>query len=226
MRVLMGLDGLDQRGPAPDLDEVYAVPRTPWLRANMISTLDGAATGSDGRSGSIGNPADRLVYDTLRRLADAIVVGAGTARAEEYGPADVPIVVVSRRAEVPPLLRGAAPGRVLLATCASSEGIAAARELLGDEHVLVCGQHRVDLRLLRGRLVARGWSSLLAEGGPHLLRDLLDQGVVDELCATIVPRLVGGEHPGITVGPPVDVPLVLTSLLEADGTLLGRWQTS
>lgn len=207
----------------PDLDAAYAVPRLPWLRVNMISTLDGAATGTDGRSGSINNAADHQVFATLRRLADAIVVGAGTARAERYGPADRPIVVVSRRGEVPPTLRDAAPGRVLLATCGAAPGLTAARGLLGDEHVLVCGQHRVDLPLLRGRLVARGWSSLLAEGGPHLLRDLLDQGAADELCATIVPRLVGGDHARMTAGPPVDVPLELAGLLEANGTLLGRW---
>lgn len=218
MRVLVGADG--------PLEELYAVPRTPWLRVNMVSTLDGAASGSDGRSGSINDPADREVFGTLRRLADAVLVGAGTARAEGYRPADVPVVVVSRRADVPPTLRGAEPGRVLLATCASAEGLAEAQELLGDEHVLVCGQKRVDLPLLRGRLVARGHVSLLAEGGPHLLRDLLDQGVVDELCATIVPRLVAGEHPRITAGPPVDVPLSLHTLLEQDGTLLGRWLTS
>lgn len=220
MRVLIG------SGDGASLDDLYAVPRTPWLRVNMVSTLDGAASGSDGRSGSINDPADREVFTTLRRLADAVVVGAGTARAEGYRPDDVPVVVVSRSGDVPPTLRGAEPGRVLLATCAGSEGLAGAQELLGAEHVLVCGQRRVDLQLLRGRLVARGLVSLLAEGGPRLLRDLLDQGVVDELCATLVPRLVAGEHPRIAAGPPVDVPLALHTLLEQDGTLLGRWLIS
>lgn len=218
MRVLMGVEG--------SLEEIYAVPRTPWLRANMVSTLDGAATGSDGRSGSINDPADREVFATLRRLADAVIVGAGTARAEAYGPAEVPLVLVSRKAAVPEALRGLEPGRVLMATVSTSDGLPAARELLGDENVLVCGQHRVDLALLRGKLVARGWNSLLAEGGPHLLRDLFDQGVADELCATFVPRLVAGPQLRIAVGPPVDVPLTLHTLLEQDGTLLGRWLRS
>ena len=73
-----------------------------------------------------------------------------------------------------------------------------------------------------------GWPSaacrhLLCEGGPHLLRDLLDQGALDELDKTLVPRLVGGLHPRITDGPPVDVPLELRLLVEEDHTLLGRW---
>lgn len=217
MRVLIGSDGAS-------LDETYAVPRTPWLRVNMVSTLDGAATGSDGRSGSINDPLDREVFGVLRGLADAVIVGAGTARAEDYGPADVPLVLVSRKAAVPPRLRGLDPGRVLMATVSTSDGLAGARELLGEENVLTCGTHRVDLALLRSRLVAKGFTSLLAEGGPHLLRDLFDQGVADELCATIVPRVVAGPQLRIAVGPPVDVPLELVSLLEQDGTLLGRWQ--
>ena len=51
----------------------------------MISTLDGAIT-LNGRSGMLGGPADRRVFQALRSLADVILVGAGTARAEAYGP--------------------------------------------------------------------------------------------------------------------------------------------
>ncbi len=86
---------------------LYAAPRQPWLRVNMVTTLDGAATGESGTSGSINNAADKRVFDTLRGLADAVIVGAGTARIERYRPAAVPIVVVSRSGDVPPTLRGA-----------------------------------------------------------------------------------------------------------------------
>ena len=72
-------------------------------------------------------------------------------------------------------------------------------------------------------LVDRGWTRILSEGGPHLLRDLVAEGVADEICCTTAPRLVAGEHPRITDGPPVDVPLELHTLLEQDGTLLARW---
>ena len=84
-----------------DLDELYAVESRPWLRVNMISTVDGAATGPDGRSGGINNAADKRVFDTLRRLCDAVVVGAGTARDEGYRPFTKPLVLVSRSGEVP-----------------------------------------------------------------------------------------------------------------------------
>lgn len=225
MRVLIGPDPGAADLTDDDLARLYAPPATPWLRVNMISTLDGSATGDTGRSGSINNAVDHRVFHVLRRLADVIVVGAGTARAEGYRPADRPLVLVSRRAEVPALLRGAEPGRVLMATVSHAEHLQDARSALGDEHVLVLGSHRVDLVRLREVLVGAGHRHVLSEGGPHLLRDLLDQGVADELTATIVPRLIAGSHPRMTGGAPVDVPLDLRLLLEQDGTLLGRWLT-
>ena len=223
MRILTGPDGPRDDVTDADLRSLYAAPATPWLRVNMVSTIDGAATGETGRSGSINNEVDKRVFDTLRDLADAILVGAGTAEAEGYRPADRPLVLVSRSGRVPERLRDAEPGRVLLATCQAATGLDQARAQLGKDHVLVMGGHRVDLAELKTRLVDRGWQQLLCEGGPHVLRDLADQGVLDELDGTVVPRLVGGDHPRITDGPPVDVPLRLGLLLEEQHTLLARW---
>ncbi len=217
MRTLLGPDG--------DLREVYAAPRTPWLRVNMVSTIDGAATGESGLTDSINNAADQGVFHLLRELADCVVVGAGTARREGYPPLAVPTVVVSRSGSIPETMRGAERGRVLLATVGVAAGLASARDLLGDDSVLVLGSHRVDLAALKQALVDRGFRDILCEGGPHLLRDLLDQGVADELACTFVPRLIAGTHPRITDGPPVDVELSLHSLVEEGGTLLGRWFT-
>ena len=215
MRVLVG--------PDVPLPELYAAPGEPWLRVNMVATVDGAATGANGTSRSINNDVDQVVFDQLRQLADVLVVGAGTLRTEGYAPNRLPIVAVTRSGSVPPTLAACPPGQVLVATCAHAPQLARARELLGDEHVLVFGSHRVDLGALRDQLVERGLRRILAEGGPHLLRDLLDQGCVDEIDTTIVPRVIGGTHPRILDGPPVDVPLRLHTLLEQDGTLLARW---
>jgi len=226
MRVLIGGNHRQgQDGPLGKgaLAEMYAAPATPWLRVNMVSTLDGAVTGESGRSGAISNDVDRRVFELLRELADVVVVGAGTARVEGYRPADLPIVVVSRSGRVPEKLRDVEPGRVILATCQHAPELDEARRLLPSGDLLLLGSHRVDLRALRRRLEERGFTHMLCEGGPHLLRDLLDQGVVDELDATVVPRLVSGFHPRVTDGPPIDVPLRLKTLLEEQGTLLGRW---
>ena len=209
-----------------DLDALYAAPSRPWLRVNMISTVDGAASGPDGRSGGINNAADKRVFDTLRRICDAVVVGAGTARDEGYRDVSKPIVLVSRRGEVPELLRGAPPGSVRLATLANAEHLEESRAILGAEHVHVLGEDRVDLAELKSTLAGLGLTNLLSEGGPQLLRELLSQGVVDELDLTIVPRLLGGEYLRITRGPPVDVPLSLALLLEDEGTLLARWTST
>jgi riboflavin biosynthesis pyrimidine reductase len=215
MRVLLG--------EHDDLAELYAPPDQPWLRVNMVSTIDGAATGDDGTSRSINTGADKVVFDLLREQADALVVGAGTVRIEGYAVGRKPLVVVSRTGAVPPTQREAARGMVLMATVSSAPYLDEARRILGDDNVLVLGSHRVDLGRLKDELVLRGFRHQLSEGGPHLLRDLLDQGVADELDYTIVPRMVAGPHLRITDGPPVDVPLRLATLVEHDDTLLARW---
>jgi riboflavin biosynthesis pyrimidine reductase len=215
MRVLLGEDA--------DLSAVYAAPDQPWLRVNMVSTVDGAATGEDGTSRSINNGVDKVVFDLLRELSDAVVVGAGTVRIEGYAVGRKPLVVVSRTGSVPPTQRSARSGQVLMATVSTAPHLEEARSLLGGENVLVLGSHRVDLARMKDELVLRGFRHLLSEGGPHLLRDLLDQGVVDELDTTVVPRMISGSHRRITDGPPVDAPLRLATLVEEDGTLLARW---
>jgi riboflavin biosynthesis pyrimidine reductase len=215
MRVLLGEDA--------DLRALYAAPDQPWLRVNMVSTIDGAATGEDGTTRSINNGVDKLVFDLLRELSDALVVGAGTVRIEGYALGRKPLVVVSRTGSVPPTQREAGRGMVMMATVSSAPYLDEARGILGDENVLVLGSHRVDLGRLKDELVLRGFRHLLSEGGPHLLRDLLDQGVADEIDATVVPRVIGGSHRRMTDGPPIDVPLRLTTLVEEDDTLLARW---
>jgi riboflavin biosynthesis pyrimidine reductase len=209
-----------------ELAALYAPRAVPWLRVNFVSTVDGAARGSDGLSKSINNPADKRVFDSLRRHADCLVVGAGTLREEAYRVPRLPLVVVSRTAEVPPSLREAPAGRVLMATVASAPGLDEARDRLGDDAVLVLGEREPDLVRLKELLAARGWVDQLCEGGPRLFASMLAAGVVDELCHTVVPRLIGGDHPRITAGPGVDVALRPTVLLEADGTLLGRWSVA
>ncbi|EWT01919.1 deaminase/reductase [Intrasporangium oryzae NRRL B-24470] len=220
----------------------YAAPHGPWVRCNMVTTLDGAASGPDGRSGSINTEADHVVFELLRALSHVVVVGAGTVRAEGYPaltvadalrplrqeaglPEALPLVAVTRSADLPATLRDSPPGLVLLATTAGAPGLAAAREALGPEHVLVCGDDEVSIDALLAQLGERGWTHVLTEGGPSLVGSFLAAGRLDELCFTIAPRVVGGQHPR-PVGPAgVPVDLGLSLLVEEDGTLLGRWVT-
>ena len=252
MRVLLG-DDLGRWGPGHDgaLDSAglalaYAYPPLAtdqaWVRANFISTLDGAAAGDDGLSGSINTGADREVFGLLRALADVIMVGAGTARAEGYRratvrapwlglregrPAHPTLAVVSRSGDVPPEVSRVREdsGEVLLITCqrAGAEAIDRARRTLGEDHVIVEGDASVDLAASIDALAGRGLPRILCEGGPHLMRDVTASGRLDELCLTIAPRLVAGEHPRIAVGATVTATLEPRLLIESQGAILGRW---
>jgi riboflavin biosynthesis pyrimidine reductase len=181
---------------APDLDEAYHDPRRgpaggrPWVLVNMIATLDGATTVA-GLSGGLGGPGDRAVFAAIRRQADVVLVGAATVRAEQYGPPKRPgqrIVVVSRQGH------GLDPASPLFE---SGAGIVAvphdAPELPAGLPVLRAGRGTVDLGLLLRRLHdTLDARVVLAEGGPSLNGQLLADGLVDEWCLTVAPRLVAG----------------------------------
>ncbi len=200
-----------------DLDALYAATG-PLLRLNFVTTLDGAATGPDGRSGTINSAADHRGFTAMRRAADVLLVGAGTVRAEEYGPARLPVVVVSGRSELPDSVRGQ-EGVVLATTAASgaTEG----------ESVWICGEDGVDLPRLLERVRREVGPHVLCEGGPTLAAELVALGLVDEIALSWTPNLVGGgrgDHPRLLEGADVDVELACRHLLEEDGTLLGLWR--
>ena len=172
-----------------ELATAYTPRGEPWLRVNFVSTVDGAAQGSDGVSKSINNDADKRVFDALRTRADCLVVGAGTLRDEGYDVPELPLVVVSRSADLPPTLRDAPRGRILMATVASADGLAeVARGSWARTTCSCSARTRSTWPSSSAELAERGWADQLCEGGPSLFADLLAAGVVDELCWTIVPR--------------------------------------
>ncbi len=223
------------------LAEHYAEPGLPWLRANMIATLDGAATGPDGRSGSINGPADHRVFTALRAWADVILVGAGTVRAEGYrAPRTPPALVRARRdrgqADHPTLAvvtgAGDLPDAVLagdpapwVVTTTGAPGLAGLRRRLPRGHVLAY-DGLVDLPATVRALVAAGFRRILTEGGPTLLGALMAADLLDELCLTWSPTLVAGPAPRPVVAPGWLAPPAearLGGLLHCEGVLLGRW---
>jgi riboflavin biosynthesis pyrimidine reductase len=234
MRLLLDRSSTHAPGDLVDatvLADLYAAPARRWLRANFVATLDGAANGPDQRSGSINTEADHVVFDLLRRMADVVVIGAGTVRAEGYpslqaeDPTAPPLVVVSHSGQLPVSVAGGPLGSVLLVTRkgADAHALDASRELIGEECVLTAGTDAVDLVQMRHMLEDKGFRQILCEGGPSLLGSLLAAGVVDELDLTWSPVIVGGQHPAIVSGPPVNLPVSPALLLEEDGTILGRW---
>ncbi|MGL5819460.1 MAG: dihydrofolate reductase family protein [Phycicoccus sp.] len=230
-------DSVDDDG----LAVLYAFPSGErWLRANMVTTLDGAVGGADGRSGSINTPPDNRLFAIQRDLCDVVLVGAGTARTEGYrrvaptprSPEPAALAVVTRSARVPDVLLEPAPGlgALLVVTCAAA-GEAALMRLtarLGEEAVMVCGDAEVNLRDAVARLATRGLNGILCEGGPSLLADALAAGLVDELALTLTPAVVGGTAGRMTSGPALGdvhgIQMEPSCLLEEDGTLLGLWR--
>jgi riboflavin-specific deaminase-like protein len=217
------------------LDEMvdgYAYPAIAgarwWLRAVMVCSVDGAVTGPDGRSGSISSTSDRVLFRHLRAQPDAVIVGAGTARAEDYGqPSEARLVVVSRSLSLDPQSRlFDGPGRVVVATSRSADWNAVER-LAQVADVVRVGDDEVDLTELVGLLADQGLQRLQCEGGPALLGDIAAAGLLDELCLSTVPTIVGGKGARIVTGAAADpaVGLALTSLVRADdGTLFSRWR--
>lgn len=227
-----------------DLPEVYAYPAgRPWVRANMVSSLDGAAT-VRGRSEALSTTADKAVFGVLRGLCDVVLVGAGTARAEGYralrakpayaelrtsrGQRPAPVLaLVSRRLDLDPaseLFHGG-DERTVVVTSGSSD--ARLRSTLAEvAEVVVAGEESVDLASALGQLHARGLTRVLCEGGPSLLADLVASDLLDELCLTLSPRMVGGTAPRVTTGAAADDQVTWhpASVLVEDDTLLLRYR--
>jgi riboflavin biosynthesis pyrimidine reductase len=223
------------------LGEIYAYPDQLWVRANMIASVDGAIT-VDGRSGGLSGPADRLVFAVLRSLADVIVVGAGTARAERYRqaqPAELwqrlragrppapPVAVITRRLDLDltgPLF-GPGPARtIVLTTGLAPEQRLAAAGRVAD--VIVTGQDNVTAAAAVDALAGRGHRKILVEGGPNWLGQLTAERLLDELCLTISPVIEGGQSAERVTQSTSRAELTglrLAALLEDDGFLLSRY---
>ena len=224
------------------LEEAYRVPRLPWLRATFVASLDGAVE-LEGRSGKLGGPVDRAVFVAMRSLADVILVGAGTARVEGYGPVEVApgaqlrrlerrqaprarLAVVSASGNVAAHLRFFG-GQDLPIVVTTEAGIAADPSLSARSEVVVCGEKAVDLGEALKALHEGGMSSVLCEGGPTLLRSLLDRDLLDELCLTISPVLAGSRSKRLLEGvAPAPFRFELASLLVGGQLLLARYRRS
>lgn len=228
--------------PAAGLSDEALVAglRESVLRVNFVSSVDGAAT-RDGLSGGLGDPADRRYFELLRRVADVVLVGAGTVRAEGYGPMRVtedsvawreahgltphPVfAIVSGTLELDPDSRifTEAPIRPVVLTTPGRDTSAFA----GRADVVESGTgERIDAYAAVEALRARGLTRILCEGGPHLFGALLAADVVDELCVTIEPSLEAGEARRIAAGvlaEPRDMELV--HVLRSGSTLLLRYR--
>jgi riboflavin biosynthesis pyrimidine reductase len=229
------------------LAEEYGYPDSvatgPWLRANMVSSLDGAAH-HEGRSHPLSSAADMRLFGVLRGLADVVVVGAETVRREGYRPARARDVFAERRAalgqspapaiavvsasldldfSLPLFTEPLVPTVVLTGAHAAPERLRAA-EAVAD--VVIAGEGAVvePPRVVKA-LAGRGLRRILTEGGPRLLAQFAVAGVVDELCLTVAPLLTAGDAARILDGPRLETPhrFAPAAILEEDGFLFTRY---
>ena len=206
-----------------ELPQLYAYPeqQRTWVRANFITSVDGGAT-ADGKSGSMGGSGDRRIFNLLRELADVIVVGAGTVRIEGYSGAQLgaaqrqhrqaqgqteipPLAIITRSGrldrDMPVFTRTEVPPLVLTCTADADE---TRRHLTDRAEVVDCSGKdpgEVDEAAVLAILGARGMRRVLTEGGPTLLGSFMQRDLLDELCLTTAPYVVGGLARRIATGP-------------------------
>jgi riboflavin biosynthesis pyrimidine reductase len=192
-----------------------------WLRANFITSIDGGAT-AEGTTAAMASPGDKLIFNLLRELADVVMVGAGTVRIESYSGAHASAAQRQRRqargqSEVPQLVIVTKSGQLdrdlgvftrtevapLVLTCTTAAD--PTRRRLSDlAEVVDCSSDdpaEVDEARVLSALAARGFRRILTEGGPMLFGAFVQRGMLDELCLTIAPYLVGGLARRIATGP-------------------------
>ena len=226
-----------------ELAQAYAYPRERWLRTNMVMSADGAGA-LDGLSGGLSGTGDKRVFGILRVLADVVLVGSGTAEAENYKPARPRPALASLRAGRPatatiavvsgsldldlasPLFTDAPPDArtIVITREAARPELQTAAAKAAD--VIVAGQDKVDLAAALTALADRGLSRVNCEGGPHLLGQVAAAGVLDELTLTVSPTLAGPGAGRIIAGPAFAADrMTLTQVLAEDGFLFCRYRT-
>jgi len=222
----------EPRDPAPD---------RPWLLVNMVASLDGGVT-VEGRSGGLAGKADKELFGALRQIADIVLAGAGTVRAEDYGPPkasdearalrrgrgqrEAPrLAVVTRRLDLDPaakLFTDPANRPYVITHGAAPADRRAALSQVAE--VVTFGDDDVDLVAAMAFLRAEGAALVTCEGGPTLNGTLIAHDLIDEWALTISPLLIAGDAGRSSRGMVADPrQFELNRLLEGDGELLGRW---
>lgn len=225
---------------AAELARLYEYPGGSsgcWVRANMIASIDGAAT-VEGRAGGLAGANDKALFSLMRDVADVVLVGAGTVRAENYAGAQLSVTARQRRQavgqrEVPPIAVITASGALdpdsrlftrtetppLIFTTTASLGVTT--DLLHGRAEVLDGSRAdptlVDPAVVLAELAARGLHRVLCEGGPTLLGQIIAAGVLDQLALTVAPMLVAGGAQRIAVGgAPADARMSATHALTDD----------
>lgn len=228
-----------------DVRDAYPWPDSGrWVRAMMVTTLDGAAAGPDGLSGSISSEVDKAVFNAVRRLADVVLVGAGTMRAERYQPMRAKPADAEDRARAG---QAAAPVLAIVSGSLSLDfddavftdstrrpivftgsGADPARVAQAQRvcEVVVTESASVGADEIVAALEERGLRRIVCEGGPTLLESLVAAGLLDEADITVSPMFAGTSETPRTPGLPATVGFELAHVLSAESFLMARYVRS
>lgn len=205
----------------------YAYPETtPWLRANMIATLDGGIQ-YRGNTGALGYEGDWALMQHLRTLADVVIMGATTVREyATYPPAAPKLAIASRSLRLdfdgPLFAEAPAPPIIITSGAAPAERL---RQAERHAEVMVCGAESADLGQALRQLAERGYTRQLCEGGPVVLAEIAAAGWLHELCLTLSPVITAGDAARILDGPVIDLQrMELCHALQDDNYLYLRYR--
>lgn len=196
-----------------DLIDFYPWPNKPWIRANMVQTLDGGITDKNDKTLEISTDADKQIFRLLRQLSEVILVGAKTAQSAPY----LNIKVNEKNQELRKKLRLAKKPRLAIVSnnlnftkewfksrtddeqplvYTSQSNDSNIKPFIGLAEFVFCGQMQVDLKSVKQDLVRRSFKRILCEGGPTLLHGLINENILDELDLSIVAKF--SENPNLT----------------------------
>jgi riboflavin biosynthesis pyrimidine reductase len=211
------------------LVELYRPASPDWLRLNLVGSVSGSAAGSDGTSETLTNPTDRRLLNVIRDLSDLVLVGAASVRAEGYFvPKNAGLAVVTGTGNLSGNRIVTTGQRGPLLVLCPATAAATVRHTLGDVDASIITVADTDGTLsphdILGALRGAGYRSIVCEGGPSLAAQLIEAGVVDEICLTVSPVLNGSALPLFGGNHLTERRLTLTQLMADDASgLYSRW---
>jgi riboflavin biosynthesis pyrimidine reductase len=218
----------DATGSQDLLDELYRTPASPWLRINLVTSVNGSVVGGGGTSDPLSSRADRAILGAIRRTAELVLVGAASVRSEGYVfPRTADLAVVTRTGDLGShRLEGRRSDGRLLVLCPPGAAATVFRSLEGADPEVVELDTAHGARGIVDALHDAGYARIVCEGGPDLAGQLLAARLVDELCVATGPVLSDRVVPPFGGADLAFERLALSQLLldEAGGTY-ARWRT-
>lgn len=220
---------LDADDSQERLVELYRIPRPDWVRLNLIGSVSGSAGGTDGTSETLSSPIDRRILKIIRDHGDVVLVGAASVRVEGYYlPRTAALAVVTSSGDLSGhriVTTGQRGALLVLCPAAAADTVRdTLRDAVAEIFVVPDIEGKLDPADILTTLRTAGYRSVVAEGGPSLAGQLIDAGLVNELCLSTSPNLGGTAIPLLGTREMTEKALTLTQLLADDASgLYARW---